>query len=174
VAAILFGLPRAIAFIGHWIPGERRSLPVWELPGAAALAPSWSVLSGALWSALLACLAVGILVPLAVRILSPRALGVWVFLIALGIALSRGGGPALMAFHFISTLAFLAVAMLVMLAASAALLGLAAAVFLLTAAAGAAALIQEPSGFYRWQGAVALAAALAATWVWLWKLRSAP
>jgi hypothetical protein len=90
-----------------------------------------------------------------------------VFLTALAIALSRGGGPALMAFHFVSTLAFIALAIFVMLAASAALLDLAAAVFVLTAGGGAAALLAEPSAFYRWHGAAALAVALIAAGVWL-------
>ena len=115
VAAVLFGVPRALAALGEWIPGDRYSLPLWNLQGASTLAPSFAVLASAFWAALLWSVAAGVLVPLAVRILSPRSLAVWVVLAALAVTLAQGGGPALLAYHFATTIVMIAVMVFLLL-----------------------------------------------------------
>ena len=172
VAAVLFGVPRALAAIGEWIPGDRYSLPLWNLQGASTLAPSFAVLASAFWAALLWSVAAGVLVPLAVRILSPRSLAVWVVLAALAVTLAQGGGPALLAYHFATTIVMIALVVFLLLTCSAALPALAAAVFLLEAGSGAMALAAQPASFYRWHGIAAMAAALLLVAVWLWRWRT--
>jgi membrane protease YdiL (CAAX protease family) len=159
-AAILFGVPRALSGLSHWIPGERYSLSLWGLPGASSLAPFFSVVSGTFWSAMVVSVAAVVLVTLAIRVFSLRSLAVWVSVAALAFALARDGGAGLMIFTFASTLAFVAVAFFLMLTAPGALIDLAAAVFLVEALSGAIALLAEPSPFYRVHGGVALGLAV--------------
>jgi hypothetical protein len=170
LAALYFGLPAGIAGIAQWIPGDRTSLPLWNLPGAATLAPSFTALGSAIWAAFALCLLAAILAPLAIRVLSLRALAGWVVLIAISISLAAGDSPAMIAYYFIATFATVAILVLVCLTSPAALLSLAPAVFLVESVEGAVALLSQPSDSMRVHGAITLVVALLVVVAWHWRL----
>jgi hypothetical protein len=165
-AAILFGFPALVAGTAQWIPGDRLSLPLWSLPGADSLSPSFQVLVSALGEAFVICVLASVLVSLAIRLLSLRTLAVWIILVAISVALSAGGSPLLIAYYFVITLLFFAIAVLLCLTSPAAILSLAPAVFLVKAAEGAVALMSQPSPSLRLHGAASLLVAFVLVFLW--------
>lgn len=162
VAALLWGLLRALPALEERIPGPRLSLPLVNLPEADAWLPAFSILSQAFLTALLALCSAAVLALALAVFFTWRGRAIAVSAIAACVAVSGAGNVWLGLFEWGAGMVIAGAALLVALTRTGDFAGCAVALFWLFAAQKGLVLAAQPEPFYRWNGAAVLLIAAAA------------
>ncbi len=167
VTALMWGLFRMFRWLESFLPGERLSLPLRDIPGAGAFLPALSAVTRSAFATLLAAGVVIVAGAAAYRYLRSRWGAGLLFAVLSLVALSRATNVWQWGAYFAE--AALAVVLLVFIVHTLGLdpAGFAVSIFWLEAAQASTALMAQPAADMRWNGATAAAVCLAAGWAFL-------
>jgi len=160
IAVLLWGLLRVLNFCALAVPGDRYSLPLWKLTGAATLAPALEVIGR---SALFVPLLLGptvIAVAAAVRYLRRRSGYTLIAVLVALVALSRSTNLWQWLFYSVEGAVLIGLVVFLIRTCGVDLAGFGVAIFWLGIAGGAVRLIQQPAPLLQWSGVAALVGGL--------------
>jgi len=161
LALVVGGFARAAAAVGDLAAGPRLSVRMWSIAGTDVWLPGFAVLAQSVFAALGYLAAAAIILSAAAKLLAPRVRLAVLASVAVVAALGRALTPAQFAIGVVVLAAWMALFYALVRTRGADLIGFGVAVFWMDAASRAATLIEQPSPWFRWNGAAAaLVAAL--------------
>jgi hypothetical protein len=144
----------------RWIPGDRHSLPLWNLPGADTVLPGGAALIEALMTAVTTVCLLVIAVSAAHRYRSPRGRLLLVVAASLVFAASTAQHPAQFAWSLLESSVLCGLLITVVCTCAVDLVTFGIALFWVGCAGPATTLIRQPAPFLRWNGIVCAAVAV--------------
>jgi len=159
LAAVVFGYTRVSGWLVEKIPGDRMSLPLWNIAEVNTWHPALEVMSSAVMAALAITLAAAVVLPVGAMMAKRQKL-FWILSAAAATAATNTQAPWLMLFSFVSVLALAALLELLVRSCAAALLSLAPAVLLAVSLEHGAQLARQPNASLQAEGYALMGAGL--------------